>query len=339
MNVGRALRLRKRRDQSGFTLIELSIVMVVAALLLVPLLRMAGSAVISTRIESTQSALERASEALISFSAVNGGCLPLAADDEGGLPDTDESGVASANPDTGDRNGNQRAGDLPWAELGLTNSFLDGDGLRIQYYVASPYTNATGSYPTGCKAGFKGFQWDASVTYDSPQQEALWVYDYDPGTSDRTLYKIKKKKSLAAGTHPSDGSPDVSTTSGLLLDAFPNGLLQVRRGPDVTSTADDQDDVLSEQNVFILIAPGPNRNADVDRLFSRDSTHVQSTGAVWTLGTNTVDTYIFSSEPNVGASDSANDGDDTLLIMSFTRFKAEMGKHGLNMEPVCDTPC
>ena len=121
----------RRNGRPGFTLIELAIVMVVAGLLLVPLLRMAGSAVVSTRLKKTQSVLETASEALIAFAAINGGCLPFAADAEGGLPDTDASGAASSTPDTGFRNGNQNAGDLPWAELGLTNDFLDGDGLTV----------------------------------------------------------------------------------------------------------------------------------------------------------------------------------------------------------------
>ncbi len=330
----RATQRPGRPGQIGFTLIELAIVMVVAGLLLTPLLRMAGSAVVSTRLKKTQGVLEMAGEALISFAAVNGGCLPFAADDEGGLPDTDASGAASANPDTGDRNGNQRAGDLPWADLGLTNDFLDGDKLRIQYYVASPYTDATGSYPTGCDAGFKGFQWVEGITYNAPQDAPIWVYDNDPTSGDRTLYKIKKNKSLAAGTHPDDGGASVTS----LTDQLPDTLLQVRRGPDVTA-ASPQNDVISQRNVFILIAPGGNRNADIDRLFSRDSTHVTSSGGVWAVGTNTVDDYIFSSEPNMDAGDSADSGDDTMLVMSFTRFKAEMGKHGLNMEPVCETPC
>ena len=345
MNAGRILRLRdvsrqrERREQSGFTLIELSIVMVIAALLLVPLLRMAGSAVISTRLESTQGALERASEALISFAAANSGCLPFASDFEGGLPDTDAGGTGSGNPDQGNRGvgSDKNAGDLPWADLGLTNDFLDGDGLRIQYYVATPYTDTDGNQPIiTCDAGFKGFQWDSSVTYDSPSDASLWFYDYDPLSGVRALYELRKgdTKILPAGIHPSDGG-DVTEH----VNPLPDTLLQLRRGPDVMSATNNQNDVISLRNVFILIAPGKNRNAELDRLFSRDSTHVTDLGAVWALGVNEVDDHIFSSEANVDASDAADNGDDTMLIMSFTRFKAEMGKHGLNMEQVCETPC
>ena len=241
-----------RSNLAGFTLIELAIVMVVAGLLLVPLLRMAGSAVVSTRLKQTQSVLETASEALVAFAALNGGCLPFATDSEGGLPDTDASGSVSSFPDDGNREGNVNAGDLPWADLGLTNSFLDGDGLRIQYYVATPYTDTdVNVIEITCDAGFRGFQWDTSVKYQAPGSAPIWVYDFDPGSGDRTLYRIKESTTLNIGTHPNDGGTDVT----IHLNQLPATLLQVRRGPDVTA-ASPQNDVIDAQNVFILIAPG-----------------------------------------------------------------------------------
>ena len=242
------------RKRSGFTLIELAIVMVVGGLLLVPLIRMAGSAVINDREERTQLALEAASEALISFAAAHSGCLPFASDSEGGLPDTDSAGLIASAPDTGARGTNQNAGDLPWALLGLTNAFLDGDGLRIQYYVATPYTDGNAVDPIICEAGFKGFQWDSSVTYIASASNPLWIYDYDPASGVRTLYEIKKSKSLAAGVHPFDGGADVNQS----IEQLPTALLEVRRGPDVTGAA-PQSDVISSQNVFVLIAPGNKR--------------------------------------------------------------------------------
>ena len=339
MNVlfQRAKRRSGRSGQAGFTLIELAIVMVVAGLLLVPLLRMAGSAVISTRLKQTQSVLETASDALIAFAALNNGCLPFAADDEGGLPDTDDSGAAGSSPDVGNRGTGDdvNVGDLPWADLGLTNSFLDGDGLRIQYYVATPYTDTdVNVIEITCDAGFRGFQWDTSVKYEAPGSAPTWVYDFDPGSGDRTLYRIKESTTLDNGTHPNDGGSDVT----IHLNQLPATLLQVRRGPDVTA-ASPQNDVIDAQNVFILIAPGTNRNAGINRQFVRDSTHTTSGGGTWALGTNVIDDHIFSSQPNEDTSDTANDGDDTLLVMSFTDFRKEMSKYGLNMEPVCENPC
>ena len=334
MTIARGSLRSEGGGRAGFTIIELAIVVVVAGLLLVPLLRIAGSSIISTRLKETQSRLDTARDALVAFAAVNGGCLPFASDFEGGLPDTDASGAQST-PDTGDRSSNQNAGDLPWADLGLTNAFIDGDNLRIQYYVATPYTDGNGVDPITCDAGFRGFQWDSGVTYDAPFATPIYVFDNDPGSGDRTLYEIKKNKSLAAGTHPSDGGNDVTAHP----EQLPRLLLEVRRGPDVTNATGGQNDVISAQDVFVLIAPGPNRNADIDRLFSRDSVHTNNTGGVWTLGTTTVDGVLFSTEPNIDATDSANSGDDTLLVMSFIEFKAEMSKHGLNMEPVCESPC
>ena len=324
-----------RSGQIGFTLIELTIVMVVAGLLLVPLIRMAGSAVITSRGERTQIALEAASEALISFAAVHGGCLPFASDDEGGLIDTDTGGSVAASPDTGARGTNQNAGDLPWADLGLTNAFLDGDGLRIQYYVATPYTDSDANAAIiTCEAGFKGFQWDSSVNYVASADNPLWVFDHDPASGVRTLYEIKKGFSLAAGIHPFDGGAAVDQS----IEQLPTPLLEVRRGPDVVGAA-PQDDVISLQNVFILIAPGKKRNVSLSNLYVRDSTHTSAGGSSWSYGVSDVDDHLFSMETNVGATDSFNDGDDTLLIMSFNQFKAEMGKHGINMEPVCENPC
>ena len=324
--------------QAGFTLIELAIVMVVAGLLLVPLLRMAGSAVVSTRLKKTQSILETASEALIAYAAENGGCLPFAADYEGGLPNTDASGTASATPDTGNGVVDQHAGDLPWADLGLTNSFLDGDGLRIQYYVATPYTDSNATIPVlKCDAGYRGFPYDMNVEYKAAALASLWVYA-TPTAGVLTLYELAEGKILEVAATPSDDAPSVHGDVTPHSDPLPNLLLRVLKGPDITVQDDPYDDDTDNlQNVFVLIAPGPNRNAEIDRLFSRDSVHKgTSAGATWALSTLDVDDIVFSSEPDTDTTDTANSGDDTLLNMPFNDFKTEMRKYGLNMEAVCE---
>ncbi len=175
MNVGRKM---CRPGQTGLTLIEHAIIMVVAGQLLVPLIGITGSAVASNCAKSTQSALDTASEALVSFAAANGGCLPYAADDEGGLPDT-----------------------------------------------------------------------DASV---------------------RTLYELPAGETLDTGVHPVAEASEFT-------DHLPDPLLQVRRGPDVTGAA-PQSDVISSQNVFVLIAPGDNLNTSLSRRYIRDSTHKKASG-------------------------------------------------------------
>ena len=335
VNTRRVPRRPGFRSQAGFGITGLAIIVIVMGLLIVPVLRMTVTSVGAARFNETRVALEIARDALISFAAAHGGCLPFASDFEGGVPDTDATGAAGT-PDTGDRSVNQNAGDLPWADLGLGNSFLDGDNFRIQFYVASPYTDKDASVPViECDAGFRGFQWDTNITYNAPSGTDVWVYDYDPNPpNDRVLYEIKKGKSLAAFTHPSAGSPDVTAHPDLL----PANLLEVRRGPDVTSATGGQNDVISAQNVFVLIAAGENRNADLDRAYFRDSTHT-GPGLPWAIGTNFVDDHIFSITPNVDATDQGNNGDDTIRFVSFTEFRAGMSKYSLNVEPVCETPC
>ncbi len=84
-----------QRSRAGFTIIELAIVLVVISLLLMPLLRIAASSVGATRTQDTGAALATARDALVAFAASNNGCLPFAADFEGGLLDTDANGVVT----------------------------------------------------------------------------------------------------------------------------------------------------------------------------------------------------------------------------------------------------
>lgn len=329
-----------QRSRAGFTIIELAIVLVVISLLLMPLLRIAASSVGATRTQDTGAALATARDALVAFAASNNGCLPFAADFEGGLSDTDATGVVtSTSVDTGFGTADKHGGDLPWAELGLTNSLLDGDDLRIQYYVASPYTDDDADSSNGikCNAGFRGFEWNSSVTYNGSVSNPLYVYHTDTTNNVRELYMITDAYPM--GTLPPDAAlgPEVDAIGVPLTSP----LLQVRRGPDVTDSTNDQDAVQSAQTVFVLTAPGGNRNATAGRAYVRDANHVADDfGAAWALDTDPVDEeVIFSATQNIDGSDSNNDGDDTLLVMSFTNFKAAVSKYGLNMEKFCEVGC
>ncbi len=321
--------------QRGFSLFELVFVIMVFSLLLLPTLSLINSDIGTKRIQRTQDALETARDALIAFAAVNNGCLPFAADFEGGLPDTDQTGAASSSYfDNGTHNSGKHAGDLPWSELGLTNSFLDGENLRLQYFVAKPYTDSDAGLQNGisCNAGYRGREWDPSVTYQGTSTNPLYVY-YNVGP-DRRLYEVTG--TLPVGTPPNTADPSVAQD---VTGPLPDPLLQVRRGPDVLGTG-GQSDVLSAQNVFVLIAPGKNRNAGLGRAYVRDSNYVlNDTGDPWPLDVLTVNTVIFSNTPNVDSNDTYNDGDDTLLVMSFINFKAEIRKFGLSMEPICAGSC
>jgi len=321
--------------QRGLSVMELVIVIMVFALLLMPALSLMSSDIEAKRIQRTQDALETARDALVAFAAANNGCLPFAADFEGGLPDTDQTGAASSSYfDNGTHSSGKHAGDLPWGTLGFTDSFLDGENLRLQYVVAKPYTDSDGSLLNGisCDAGYRGREWDPSVTYQGTNPNPLYVY-YAVGT-DRRLYEVTG--TLPAGTPPNTAGPTVAQD---VTAPLPDPLLQVRRGPDVLGTG-GQADVLSAQNVFVLIAPGENRNAGLGRPYVRDSNHVlDDAGNPWALDVPTVNTVIFSNTPNVDSNDPNNDGDDTLLVMSFINFKAEIRKFGLSMESVCDGSC
>ena len=315
-------------SQRGFTVIELSIVLVVSSLLLIPLMKLAFTAIGGNRDQQTESAIEKAVDALIAYADEKNGCLPFAADSEGGLPDTDLAGAPLT--DTGIGVNNQHAGDVPWAELGLANNFRDGDFLRIQYYVATPYAGAN------CSAGFRGQEWNPQLDYVGTDPAPIYVYD----TADRSqtkqpsLYKITG--TLIAGFHPSKtGAPATDVTA-----ALPDPLLEVRRGPDITSSSDGQKDVQSAQNVFVLIAVGENRNAGLDRRHMRDASHAgDDSGAAWTLGLSDVDNVVFSVSHDVSGADSLDDGDDTVRVMSFIEYKSRLKAFGKILQPICESSC
>ena len=67
-------------SQRGFTVIELAIVLVVSSLLLVPLLKLAFSAIGGNRDQQTEAALETALDALVTSADENNGRLPFAAE-------------------------------------------------------------------------------------------------------------------------------------------------------------------------------------------------------------------------------------------------------------------
>ena len=122
------------------------------------------------------------------------------------------------------------------------------------------------------------------------------------------------------------GTPPNFIGSGIadkFTEPLPNPLLEVRRGPDVAGSG-GQSDTMSAQNVFVLIAPGENRNTVLGRTHVRDSSHTDGTANPWPLNITNVDTRLFSSTTNIDPTDRANDGDDTLLVMSFFSFRASV---------------
>lgn len=321
----------KPRSQDGFTLLELTIVFVVTALLLLPLLKLALESIGSTREQLTEAALETAAETLIAYAATNKGCLPFAADAEGGLPNLDKDGLPAI--DTGLGIADKQGGDLPWSDLGLTESFRDGEHLRLQYYVANPYAGP------GCSAGFRGFEYHSNINYVGGNQAGQEVYVYYGEGAGRELYKITGSYS-AGEVPPSAIQAPTSAPIENVTDLLPATLLEVRRGPDIDGGGGESDTV-SAQNVFVLIAVGSHRNTEHNRTHVRDSNHAgDDGGSSWSIdSSNDLDIVVFSLTTNIDLNDRNNDDDDTLKVMSFLEYKAKLRKFGLNMEPMCEDTC
>ena len=318
-------RAGRRQAQRGFSLLEMAAVMTAAGAILGPVLASFESSIDAIRGEQNEVVLETAREALIRYAAQHDGCLPFAADWEGGLPDTGQTG-APGYTDTGIAANNTRAGDLPWADLGLAESFRDGDSLRIQYYVASQYADLD----VGCAARSIGEAWNPMVSYDG-SVASIYLH-FTPPDGSGGLYEINGF--LASGTRPDSGFNDIG-------DALPSSLLELRRGPDVKKNGDESD-VLSAQNVFVLIAVGDNINANssINLPYMRDENHrSNSGGAPWNLNQNNVDGVIFAATHEFNGSDEGKDGDDMVMAMSFLSFKTDVRKFGVQLAPICETSC
>lgn len=136
-----------RPRQRGFTLTELTIVLIIVALLLGGLLVPLSAQIDLRDARDAQAQLADAREALYGFAVANGR-LPCPADPTlaagvagAGLEDCASVATAAGN------------GVLPWATLGLPQ--LDPWGQRLSYHVTPDYIDALGSttWTAACGAG------------------------------------------------------------------------------------------------------------------------------------------------------------------------------------------
>jgi type II secretory pathway pseudopilin PulG len=257
----------------GFSVIELVAALATVGAIVTPVLSAVDTSLTTIRSEQSEVTLKIARNALVRYAAQNDGCLPFAADWEGALPDTNQTG-ATGYTDTGNPVNNARAGDLPWNALGLSETFRDGDGLRVQYYVASQYADQG----NGCAAHSIGVLWNPLVAYKGTIADPIYLFDTPSGVNTGGLYTVDDI--LAAGTRPAAGGFSDSSS-----DFPPTSLLELRRGPNIKGSG-DQKDVLSAQNVFVLIAAGDNinSNSSINRPHIRDENHrSNSGGAPWNL--------------------------------------------------------
>lgn len=141
-----------RKAISGFTLVEISIVLAIVALLLGGLLPTISGQVERQRINETRKQLDEIKEALIGYALINGR-LPCPAD---GTIATGQSGAGvEATTGTGSAmtcsniTGNAAWGVLPWATLGVGET--DAWGRRFTYRVTAAFADGTdGSGTASC---------------------------------------------------------------------------------------------------------------------------------------------------------------------------------------------
>ena len=133
--------MNRTHQQTGFTLVEIAIVLVIVALLIGGVLAPLSTQKEQERRAENQDLLEEAREALIGFAAVNG-YLPC--------PDTNGDGVENTGPNLGDCGRttatsanfypNGVLGRLPWVTLGINAEFDPwGDNHFIGYAVNGAY--------------------------------------------------------------------------------------------------------------------------------------------------------------------------------------------------------
>lgn len=124
----------KYLNYQGFTLVEMSVVLIIIALLIGGFLTPLSKQVDQLRIESTQKKLTEIKESLLGFAIING-YLPC--------PDDDDDGMENSTACAGE-------GDLPWADLGLNEGRRDEWGQSFHYRVDSQYTS---TFPSSTTTG------------------------------------------------------------------------------------------------------------------------------------------------------------------------------------------
>ncbi len=133
---------RLKKDSKGFTLVEMAIAMVVLGLLVAPAASLYSLHIKNLKVEKTESAIDRASQALGGFRATYGRYpCPAAADAALGDPSYGYEDCTAAPPGivlTGD---GVLIGTLPFRELGVSEeALLDGHYNRLTYAVTESLT-------------------------------------------------------------------------------------------------------------------------------------------------------------------------------------------------------
>jgi len=121
------------QTQTGFTLVEMSIVLAIVALLMGGLLPTLSSQMEQRRRSETQNALNEIKNALIGFAIVNG-TLPCPAN----------ATIATGSANAGVADCTVTTGVIPWATLGTSET--DAWGHRFTYTASSSFTNTASPF-------------------------------------------------------------------------------------------------------------------------------------------------------------------------------------------------
>ena len=174
--------MNNRYSQSGFTLVEMAIVLVIVALLIGGVLAPLSTQKEQERRKENQQLLEDAREALIGFAVVNG-YLPC--------PDTNGDGIEDTGPNPGDCSRlnatsanfypSGALGRLPWVTLGINAEFDPwGETHFVRYVVNGAFVGDPGDgtfalTATGTGPGILEIHNDASDCGGSASLVALNV--------------------------------------------------------------------------------------------------------------------------------------------------------------------
>jgi len=130
-----------RKNQCGFTLVEIAIAVFIIALLLGSILVPLHTQVEQRQVSETQKMLEDIKEALVGHAVARGylPCPDRTSGGVGGANDTANDGVEDFNTGTGVCFSTTATGNVPWVTLGLGAS--DPWGNRFRYVVDQEFTN------------------------------------------------------------------------------------------------------------------------------------------------------------------------------------------------------
>ncbi len=141
---------------SGFTLIELAVVLVIVGILLGSTLSSLSSRIEYTRKNETAVELEEIKQAMMAYAFINGNLpCPDCSDNAGGCAAAAAADIADGVADYDAANNrcyvNESLGNLPWVTLGMGRS--DAWGTRYRYSVQNVYADTNAAFSLGSAAG------------------------------------------------------------------------------------------------------------------------------------------------------------------------------------------